>query len=133
MGRGLGRYRPAHSAHGTAYWLLLMWPSLMGRAVNRLTRGGRRSLRRQPRWRRRIVAGSRPRSTPPPPPPPPTPAAMLWDVQEGAVRPQWSPPLPPTVERRKGLPLRVRVGTLRREGRSIGQPPVQRPERRTPA
>ena len=132
MGRGLGHYRPAHSAHGTAYWLLVMWPSLMGRAVNRLTRGGRRSLRRQPRWRRRIAA-DRPRSGPPPPPPPPAPVPMLWDVQEGAVRPQWSSPLPPPVERRKGLPLRLRVSTLGRQGRSVAQPSLQRPGRRTPA
>ena len=111
MGRCLDRYRPAHSAHGTAYWLLLMWPFLMGRVLYRLRRGGKRSLRRQPRRGERpavTATAGRPRAGPPPPPPPP--AAVLWNLQEGAVRPQWNPSFEAHADR---SPVRAGFGNAR--------------------
>jgi hypothetical protein len=75
MGRKSHRYRPAHSAHGTVYWNLFMWPFVMRRALKRAVGGGKRSLGFKPPWKDTPPT----RAAPPPgrrlPPPPPPPAA----------------------------------------------------------
>ncbi len=114
MGRGFSRYRPAHSAHGTVYWTLVMWPFLLGRALVRLRRGGKRSLRRErPGWRRLPGASAAPSRSPKRPPPPPPPRSeeipRVWQLEEGGVRPQWSPVPAAHPERRRDLSLRVKV------------------------
>ena len=110
---GRGRYRPAHSAHGTAYRVLVMWPVIFERAVIRIARGGRRSLPRTRRWSWRQVLGASatpgPRKGPPPPPPPRSEAIpKVWRMEEGAVRPQWNGLAPET---RTEAPVPESVGT----------------------
>ena len=112
---GRGRYRPAHSAHGTAYRVLVMWPFVLKRAVLRIARGGRRSLPRtsRGRWRKLLGASATPspRKGPPPPPHPRSQSIpKVWHLEEGAVRPQWNGSLAPRGTRTEA-PLRESVGT----------------------
>ena len=95
MGRKSHRYRAAHTAHGAIYWTLFMWPLVLGRAVRRLRRRGKRSLGPQ-RRRWSALFGARatmgpPRMGPPPPPPPP-PAPPVWRLEEGGARRQSNGP-----------------------------------------
>jgi hypothetical protein len=73
------RRRPAHSAHGSVYWWLVMWPRSLERAIRRS-----RAARAHAPPRRRV---------PPPPPPPPLAGARAarrpWATHEGSVRPLW--------------------------------------------
>ena len=116
MGRGFYRYRPAHSAHGAVYRAVIMWPFVLGRALRQLRRGGTRTKRRGPLASPGVATSMLParRSSPgqPPPPPPPPGVAIpkVWNLEEGAVRPQWTSALEINVARRKDLLLRAKRG-----------------------
>jgi len=118
---GRGRYRPAHSAHGKAYRVLVMWPVILERAVNRIARGGRRSMphSRDWRWRRPLGSSATPsaRKGPPPPPPPRSQSIpKVWRIEEGGVRPQWNGTLDertvPQLQARVSGSVRARNGTV---------------------
>ena len=119
MGRGFYSYRPAHSAHGAAYRAVVMWPYVLGRSIRQLSRGGTRTKRRgrngSPDEATRAMPARRSPLGPPPPPPPPPGVAIpkVWNLEEGAVRPQWTSTLEINVARRKDLLLRAKRGLRR--------------------
>jgi hypothetical protein len=82
MGRhSMRSYKPAHSAHGTLYWAVTMWPVVLRRA---LADTARRALVRAP-------ATPRPKAVVPGTvrPSPPSALATTWRTEEGAVKPSW--------------------------------------------
>ncbi|HEX2236734.1 MAG TPA: hypothetical protein VHK89_10700, partial [Actinomycetota bacterium] len=73
-------HRPAHSAHGRVYWVLVMWPlslwprlARLRRRVRRARDGGGSELAIAPATGIETRRAPRPRGAPPPPPPPPPP------------------------------------------------------------
>lgn len=91
-------HRPAHSAHGQLYWVLVMWPLSLWPHIARLQRRLRRvgSGDEGPPAIEPVTSIATPRARPhgvPPPPPPPTPPRVKprtpWGVHEGSVRPIW--------------------------------------------
>jgi hypothetical protein len=82
MGRhSVHRYRPLHSVHGPLYWVVLMWPVLLTRAVRQRTGVGQSPEE---------VAAFRLGSSAPAGTPRRAAAAVeTWQLGEGGVAPQW--------------------------------------------
>lgn len=82
MGRhSVHRYRPLHSVHGPLYWVVLMWPVLLTRAVRQRSGAGRGG--------REVVAPGLGTRAPAAIPRRAAAAVNTWQAGEGGVAPQW--------------------------------------------
>ncbi|CAN5574899.1 hypothetical protein BH24ACT26_BH24ACT26_19050 [soil metagenome] len=113
MGWQSSGYRPAHTAHGSLYWRLFMWPLALGRALLQVRHG---AVIESPSPASDVAASDapRPRLVPPPPPPPPGHGGppKLWRLHEGQVKPQW-------LEQDLRAGARTRLGIARRRSSSL--------------